>query len=173
MARPWNVVEDSIKGKLSGMADATKGAIVATPAANLPAAPPGAYAVGAQIHQPLNTVISTGQYTQQSGIHAEIDAINRLPPGWLASPAAQNAILLSSDNPCKRCAAILRAFISQYNWTVRSLAQAFHSNYAGNYNLPDSALNPVILQLVNNHGIDQQEAVHYREKIRSLIQSWG
>jgi len=180
MARPWNLVEDRLKETLGAMAEGTRKAIIATPANQLPAVPVQqgnqggvVYAVAARINDAGGTQQSTGQYQQATGIHAEIQAIDLLIFNLNGAAIPQNLVLLCSDNPCKRCAAIISAFRTTYTWTHRAVGQSYHSNYPGAYFLPDNVLDVVITKLTNLHVLLTNEPVKYRENIRSAISGWG
>jgi Cytidine and deoxycytidylate deaminase zinc-binding region len=173
MARPWKIVQGKIEDTLPLMADGTKDNIIATPAHLLPVAGGGTYAVAARIDNALGALQSTGQYQAQSGIHAEIEAINNLLGTLGGGGIPHNLVLLCSDNPCKRCAAIICAFRKDYGWTHKAIGRAFHSNYVGAYSLPDGVLDVVIAKLTAYGALETTEPVRYRSDIRSLIAGWG
>jgi hypothetical protein len=71
------------------------------------------------------------------------------------------------------CAAIISAFRTTNTSTHSAIGQAFHSNYAGSYLIPDAVLDVVSAKLTQLGALLANEPVRYRVQIRSLISSWG
>ena len=122
--------------------------------------------VTSNIRDGFGNVVATGVYDSVTGMHAEIAAIyTRGTPAW-ATPHTIRTTL----EPCHRCAAILRAFVIAYGWTVEAPQRAFASNYPGAYYLPDNVYAVVATRLDT---IPAHELTEYENRIRSVICGFG
>ena len=107
-------------------------------------------------------IIASGSYSSTSGIHAEIAAIKFLG----ANRISRDMNLTVDLTPCKRCAAILSYFISNYNWTVYAPINVV-KNYLGSYELPEFLLDMIIGDLIENRIMKESDANHHRQEIKS------
>jgi len=160
--RPWEAtVRGEVRALLTTMATNVKNNLtVAAWGAALPDV------VTSNIRTALGGVVATGTYNSVTGVHAEIAAIVALGPAAWVNPH----IIRTTLEPCHRCAAILRAFVVQYGWTVEAPAQAFASNYPGAYYLPANVYAVVATQFGT---IPAPEQAHYENEIKSLICGFG
>jgi hypothetical protein len=157
---PWNNGADGRAGAaLQAMADHTRRNLTVTP---WPAAAP--LVVTSRIFDAAANQVATGTYDSGTGIHAEVAAINSLAAIAWVNPHT----ILTSLEPCPRCAVILRAFQMAHGWTIQAPARAFASNWAGAYALPDDIFT-VVLNQMNISALDR---MHYSEEIKSAIKTF-